>query len=167
MKGRTLAVLLDERSQPERDFGRYLCTSSRFARPLLMPTCAGRPPRPQTVEHHGGCFRRGAGGRLGPGEGAPARRRERSEYERGLVSRRPSSDDHSHDRRGRPFAVGGRHRHAVLHEPGTGARRDRGVGRAGGRLLPGSDPLRDPDRPAALSRQSFTDPRRRGGRQSR
>ena len=70
---------------------------------------------------------------------APERRRRSS---RRRAAARPAAASESQ--------AGQRTGHAVLHGPRAGTGRGRAGGRASRRLRPGGDPLRDPDRPAAV-----------------
>ena len=56
VKGRTLASMLHERTDPTDDLPRFLASSSTSARRWPMPMRGGDPPRFEAVERDGGSF---------------------------------------------------------------------------------------------------------------
>ena len=117
----------------------------------LRPRLRRDPPRPEAVERHGRQLRRGPGHGLGARQGdRPGGRRRR-----GAVAAEPGGDPDpvrtlrtgSSADESRAGSVLG---HPLVHGARAGPGPARHARRAGGRLRPRRDPLRDPHRPAAL-----------------
>ena len=151
VKGRTLAALLAERPSLAVDLPRFLAIFEQICQTMAYAHARrvihrDLKPANVMVGHFGEVQVMDWGlAKVLPEGGIADEAKARAKEQTTILSARGVAAG-----TGGESQAGQRAGHAVLHGARAGARRSWPDRRAGGRVRPGGDPLRDPDRPAAL-----------------